>query len=98
MSSLSQKEPYKLGQVLRIQDPMLIMKTIKAILGIDGRLHLPERVKLSRVRRVLVTFLDESSVEMDSILASQMSERALATDWNRPEEDEAWQHLQFDPS
>lgn len=25
---------------------------------------------------------------------SFMSEKSLATDWNRPEEDEAWEHIQ----
>jgi len=28
------------------------------------------------------------------ILNKLLSEAALAEDWNRPEEDEAWQHLQ----
>ena len=76
----------------------LIMKTVKAILGTDGRLRLPAKTKLSHAQRVLVTFLDDTPDLSESMLASQLSEPALAIEWDRPEEDEAWQHLQFDPS
>ncbi|MDA0378695.1 MAG: hypothetical protein O2899_04310 [Bacteroidetes bacterium] len=74
------------------------MKTVEAILETDGRLRLPKKFKLSRVRRVLVTFLDEAHEEDDAVALSLLSEPALAKEWDRPEEDEAWQHLQFDPS
>lgn len=76
----------------------LIMNTVKAILGTDGRLRLPAKTKLAHAQRVLVTFLDDAPDLSESMLASQLSESALAEEWDRPEEDEAWQHLQFDPS
>jgi hypothetical protein len=44
---------------------------------------------VSGARRALVTVVDESA-EVTALL----SEPALAADWNRPEEDAAWQHLQ----
>ena len=69
-----------------------MLKTVEAVLEKDGRLHLREKVDLSHSRRVLVTFLEEESEEaFDTAL---LSETALSEDWNRPEEDEAWQHLQ----
>jgi hypothetical protein len=39
----------------------------------------------------LVTILEEEPHAHDAAL---LSEAALAEDWNRPEEDEAWAHLQ----
>ena len=68
-----------------------MLKTVEAVLEKDGRIHLREKVNLSRAQRVLVTFLEESEETFD---ASLLSEAALAEDWNRPEEDEAWQNLQ----
>jgi hypothetical protein len=68
-----------------------MLKTVEAVLEKDGRLHLREKVNLSRAQRVLVTFLEESEDTFDAAL---LSEAALAEDWNRPEEDEAWRHLQ----
>lgn len=45
----------------------------------------------SMPHRTLVTVLDE---EPNSIEAALLSEMASAEDWNRPEEDAAWSHLQ----
>ena len=44
-------------------------------------------------RRALVMILEESPAERPSETAL-LSDAALAKDWNRPEEDEAWSHLQ----
>ena len=41
-------------------------------------------------RRALVTILEEEPVGETALF----SEAALAEDWHRPEEDEAWTHLQ----
>ena len=71
-----------------------MLKTVQAVLEKDGRLRLLENVELAHAKRVLVTFLDEET-EWDSISdTALLSEAALGVDWNRPEEDEAWQHLQ----
>jgi len=71
-----------------------MLKSFKAVLGQDGRLSLPKKMRLSRVRKVLVTFLDDESELNESQHSSLLSESSLGSDWNRPEEDEAWQHLQ----
>ncbi len=41
--------------------------------------------------RALVTVLDEPARWDETLMAA---EKALAKDWRRPEEDEAWAHLQ----
>ncbi len=69
-------------------------KTVEAVLDKDGRLRLLEKVKLSNVRRVLVTFLEGESEREQASDTALLSEAALAVDWDRPEEDEAWRHLQ----
>ncbi len=69
----------------------LMLKTIEAVLEKDGRLRLKEYLELTHAQRVLVTFLEEEEEVMETAL---LSEPALAKDWNRPEEDAAWQHLQ----
>ncbi len=70
-----------------------MIRTIEATIDKKGRINLSKPVKLSSSCRVLVTILDEKTlphVNEEALL----SEATLAEDWNRPEEDEAWQHLQ----
>ncbi|TWU29089.1 hypothetical protein S225a_26130 [Candidatus Brocadiaceae bacterium S225] len=70
-----------------------MIRTIEAIIDQKGHISLSEPVKLPSSRRALVTILEEEPlihVNEEAIL----SEAALAEDWSRPEEDEAWQHLQ----
>lgn len=59
----------------------------------QGNIRLLKQVRLPATRRALVTILEERPVAgiTESAL---LSEAALADDWNRPEEDEAWSHLQ----
>jgi hypothetical protein len=66
-------------------------QTIEAVIDSEGAVHLLENVHLSSSRRALVTILEEEPVASETAL---LSETALAEDWNRPEEDEAWSHLQ----
>jgi hypothetical protein len=54
---------------------------------------LPKKVKLPAARRGILTILDEPVPVAETAL---LSEAALAQDWDRPEEDEAWAHLQSD--
>ena len=69
-------------------------RTVEAIVEADGRVRLLEPVELGTVRRALVTILEpaEDAVNLSALL----SEAALA-DWSRPEEDDAWSHLQPAP-
>jgi hypothetical protein len=62
------------------------MQTVEADIDVNGTVRLREALALPAPRRALVTILDE-----DPPLLSQA---ALATDWNRSEEDAAWAHLQ----
>jgi hypothetical protein len=69
-----------------------MIQTVEAVVDKDGRVRLLGDVTLTGPRRALVTVLDEpAAVPGETAL---LSEAALATDWNRPEEDAAWSHLQ----
>ena len=68
-----------------------MIKTVEAVIDEQGNVRLLERVRPSGTRRALVTILEESPSDAETAL---LSEAALAEDWNRPEEDEAWSHLQ----
>jgi hypothetical protein len=72
-----------------------MLQTFEAITDQDGVLKIP--VKLPKRRRVIITILDEEPSEEIANLAL-LSEHALARDWERPEEDEAWSHLNQLPS
>jgi len=67
-----------------------MIQSIEAIIEPDGSVLLGEIIKLAKPHRAIVTILEETTVEEVSLL----SEQALAEDWPRPEEDEAWAHLQ----
>ena len=68
-----------------------MIRTIEATIDKDGRVHLSEPVQLPQARRAIVTILEEEPRAIPS--AALLSEESLAKDWNRPEEDEAWSHL-----
>lgn len=70
-----------------------MIRTVEAVIDEEGQVHLLEPVHPSGARRALVTILDERPAARASETAL-LSEAALAEDWNRPEEDEAWAHLQ----
>lgn len=69
------------------------MRTVEAIVDERGTVRLLEGVELPAGSRVLVTILEEESVSSSNETAL-LSETALAEGWDRPEEDEAWSHLQ----
>ncbi|MBI3462155.1 MAG: hypothetical protein HY000_03715 [Planctomycetes bacterium] len=68
-----------------------MLRTIEARVEPDGFVRLLEPVNLPNARRALVMILDESPRISDTPLLSQ---DALAREWSRPEEDEAWSCLQ----
>ena len=70
-----------------------MIKTVEAMITEDGQVRLLEAVPLPGARRALVTILDEEPAAYPNETAV-LSEAALAADWNRPEEDAAWSHLQ----
>lgn len=70
-----------------------MIKTIEAVIDESGGVRLLEEVRLSTARRALVTILeDEPAVYANE--TALLSEKALAQDWQRPEEDAAWSYLQ----
>jgi len=70
-----------------------MIQTIEAVIDEQGKVQLLQNVRLPQVRRALVTILEEKPAATISETAL-LSEAALAEDWNRPEEDEAWSYLQ----
>lgn len=70
-----------------------MIRTVEAIIDECGNVRLLEPVQLSSVRRAFVTILEEAPV-LSVNETALLSEPALAKDWNRPEEEMAWSHLQ----
>jgi len=70
-----------------------MIQTFEAIVDKTGSIRLLEPVKLPSSSRVLITILEKKpSIHFNE--EALLSEPALAEDWNRPEEDEAWDYLQ----
>ncbi len=70
-----------------------MIQTVEAVIDENGKVQLLEDVRLPEARRALVTILEEEpATEVPE--TALLSEQSLAEDWNRPEEDEAWSHLQ----
>jgi hypothetical protein len=63
-------------------------RTIEAEVDENGNIRTMEPVALPPGSRVLVTLLETEGSETASL-----SEAALAVDWERPEEEAAWSHL-----
>ncbi len=74
-----------------------MLQTIEAMIDEKGRLRFLEPIKLPKLRRVIITILNEEPAE-DSFNLALLSEAVLAKEWLRPEEDEAWSHLAQLPS
>ena len=70
-----------------------MIRTVEAEIDEQGNVRLLEPVRLPARRRALVTIL-EGRQGTDVHETALLSDAALAEDWNRPEEDEAWSHLQ----
>lgn len=68
-----------------------MIQTVEAVVDGEGRVRLLELIQVDGIRRAFVTVLDEPPEFPGE--TSLLSKAALA-DWNRPEEDEAWSHLQ----
>ncbi len=69
-----------------------MLQSIEAVIDEKGMLRFLEPILLPKMRRVIVTILDEEPSE-DSFNLALLSEAALAIDWLRAEEDEAWSDL-----
>ena len=69
-----------------------MIQTVEAVVDASGRVQLLGNVQIAGPRRALVTVLEEPAIMPDE--TALLAEAALAVDWNRPEEDAAWSHLQ----
>lgn len=70
-----------------------MIRKIEAVVDEQGTVRLKEAVRLVAPRRAVVTIFDEDkAIKIDE--SALLSEPALAQEWNRPEEDAAWSHLQ----
>ncbi len=69
-----------------------MIQTVEAVVDASGRVQLLGEVHVTSPRRALVTVLEEPAAIPGE--AALLAEAALAVDWNRPEEDAAWSHLQ----
>ena len=67
-------------------------RTLEAAIDERGSVTLLEPIRVTGTRRALVTVLEEPPLHPNE--TALLSEAALAEDWNRPEEDAAWSHLQ----
>jgi hypothetical protein len=67
------------------------MRTVEALIDGDGQVRLLEPLRPGASCRALVVIFDDEDVRADG---ARLSEAALARDWVRPEEDEAWAPLQ----
>lgn len=74
-----------------------MLQAVEGIIDENGKLRILEKVTLPKSRRVIITILDEEPSD-DAVNLALLSESALARDWDRPEEDEAWSHLAQLPS
>lgn len=69
-----------------------MIQTVEAVVDEQGRVRLLGPVHVVGLRRALVTVLDEPAEVPGE--AALLAQAALAADWDRPEEDAAWSHLQ----
>lgn len=68
-------------------------RTVEAVIDKKGDVRLLEPIQVTAKRRAIVIILEHQptiSIPETALL----SEPALADDWNRSKEDEAWSHLQ----
>ena len=69
----------------------MVLRSLEVTIEKDGKVRLHKKIKLPEPRRAILTILNEPALIEETAL---LSEAVLAMDWNRPEEDIAWAHLQ----
>ena len=67
-----------------------MLQALEATIEASGAVHLLEPIHLAHSCRAIVTILEEPEIPETALLSQQM----LAQDWESPEEDAAWSHLQ----
>jgi len=69
-----------------------MIQSVEAVVDANGQVQLLSAITVTAPRRAIVTVLDEPALCCEE--TALLAETALAADWSRPEEDEAWSHLQ----
>jgi hypothetical protein len=69
-----------------------MLRSVEAIIEKNGEVCLREPIHLRKRCKAILTILDEKSEVIAE--TALLSEAVLSEDWNRPEEAEAWSHLQ----
>jgi hypothetical protein len=67
------------------------MLTLEALIDESGNVKLLQPILIPSSRRAIVIILDEPTTDIAE--TALLSEKALAEDWQRTEEDEAWAYL-----
>ena len=67
-----------------------MLQAVEATIEASGAIHLIEPIRLAHSCRAIVTILEEPEIPETALLTQQ----TLAHDWEAPEEDAAWSHLQ----
>jgi hypothetical protein len=70
-----------------------VIQALEAEIDENGSVKLAKPVHLDRSHRALVVIMPDEA-RGDAAECALLSEAALAEDWNNPDEDAAWQHLQ----
>ncbi len=70
-----------------------MLKAIEATIDMNGEIRLREPIRLPHSCRAIVTILEAADTS-EAPETALLSQESLANDWERPEEDEAWLHLQ----
>ncbi|MBF0609748.1 MAG: hypothetical protein G8345_12845 [Magnetococcales bacterium] len=73
-----------------------MMHSYEAEIDVKGRIRLLEPVKLQGPCRAVVTVMESVPDEGTHRALLHFAESSLSRDWERPEEEEAWAHLQPD--
>lgn len=69
----------------------MTLKSIPATVSPDGSVTLSEPVELNGPAAAMVTIVFEND---DAALEPALLSETALDDWNRPEEDQAWEYLQ----
>lgn len=70
-----------------------VTRIVKAVVNAESEVRLLEPLRLETSHHALVAILDDR-IDAEASSCAVLSEAALSSDWDRPEEDEAWAHLQ----
>ena len=76
--------------ILNKVESLAMLQTIEVQIDYDGVVHPIKSTEKLPAGRALLTLLETISHE-----TAFLSEQSLAEDWLKPEEDEAWEHLQL---